>query len=344
MSTLGKQAVVSRARLWQCLLLAVAIGIGTLVPAPNARAVVLSSEGAGRNITPPSSNEGLAGWNLQGSMGGFLGTPIAPQYFIAAQHVDPTMSITSITLGSQTYHVDKTFRGTGCVDDAGSDLRIYRIQETFPTYAPLYNAAVDGTEFNKILTVFGRGTQRGAEVNVGTLRGWQWGTSDSVQSWGQNVVSGTGSYRSSQSLLLFNFDQNGIANEAGLSAGDSSGGVFILSQGQWKLAGINYGVNSPWSTTGIGGKSTGFNADIFDARGLYLWDDGTSSWFQVPSEPTNPVPGYSAASRISARLPWILSVVPEPGSVALLTSGAPVLLLLVWRLRRANRAAVTRTS
>jgi hypothetical protein len=75
-----------------------------------------------------------------------------------------------------------------------------------------------------------------------------------VQSWGQNVVSGFDAYNgvSLTSLLKFNFDSTGIANEAALSTGDSSGGVFINSLGQWKLAGINYAVDSPWATSSGG--------------------------------------------------------------------------------------------
>jgi len=39
------------------------------------------------NTLPPGGNLTNSGWQFEGLWGGFLGTPIAPNYFIAAQHV-----------------------------------------------------------------------------------------------------------------------------------------------------------------------------------------------------------------------------------------------------------------
>ncbi len=293
------------------------------VAASNASAVVLYST-ATRNTTAPSVENGLAGWNLQATFGSFLVTPIDSTHFIAAKHIS---SSSTVTYQGTTYNVDTANRKT----DSASDLCIYRITSgTFSNYATLYNAAVDGSEIGKTLTVFGQGLQRGSEVTVnGELRGWKWGTSGSAKSWGQNVVTGFANYSttSADSLLYFDFDKNGIANEAGLSEGDSSGAVFINCNGTWKLAGINYAVDGPWKYSST--DTTSFNADIFNAQGLY-YEKSSGNWVQYPFAD----PGAAYASRISDRLEWIQATIPEPGSVILLVTGI-VAAWLIWRRRSA---------
>lgn len=319
----------SRASFWRRWIAGAAF-LASLLLASNARAVILYST-ATRNTSAPSEAQGLDAWNLQAVWGGFLATPIDSTHFIAAKHITDRAS--TVVFQGVTYEVDLTSRKT----DSGSDLCIYTLQSgyAFPTYAPLYNTLVDGPEVGKTLTVIGRGTQRGNAVSVGDdLKGWEWGADDRVQSWGQNVVSGYVDYSSSstESLLYFDFNSDGIDNEASLSRGDSSGGVFIYANGQWKLAGINYGVDSPFSLTGDA-EDPGFFADIFDARGLYYKDED-NQWTLVPLDEPDPISGAGYSSRISARLDWIAgeapgAIVPEPGHLALVGSAA--MLWLLWR-------------
>ena len=122
-------------------------------------------------------------------------------------------------------------------DSPSSDLTVWGVNPTAsgtafssgniaPLY-PLYNGLSPNVETNKSMVVTGRGTDVGSRVLVGaTLKGWQWGTSDGLQSWGTNTVSqivngGTGF----GSLLRFAFDSSGGFNEGTLSVGDSGGGV-----------------------------------------------------------------------------------------------------------------------
>lgn len=304
-----------------------------LVAATDAPATILYSS-ATRNTTAPSVENGLAAWNLEATWGYYMATPIDPTHFIAARHIGGTSS--TITFQGTTYQVNLASR----VEDVGSDLAIYTLASgTFPAYAPLYDAAVDGSEIGKSFTVIGRGTQRGAAVYVNSaLKGWQWGTADYVQSWGRNVVDGFVDFGpTNDSILYFDFNSDGIANEATLSVGDSSGAIFINVNGLWKLAGINYGVDGPFSLTGSS-SDPGFNAAIFDARGLYYKNE-QNVWTLVPRNLHDPVPASSYASRISARLDWILAqapgaVVPEPGSLVLLVAAA---LAFFGRLRRRPR-------
>lgn len=290
-----------------------------------------------RNTSAPSGTLYNSGWQWEGKWGAFLGTPIAPNYFITAGHVGGGVG------QSFTFNY-KPYTTTGMWDDPNSDLRIYKVNGSFPTYAPLYTQP---WEIGKQMVVIGRGSQRGGEVRVSNeLKGWKWGYSDAIQSWGENVVSsavngGTGN----GSLLQFTFTRSGgLYNESMLTAGDSGGGVFIKDGTTWKLAGINKSVESWLSSNGAWGS--GFNASAFDAGGLYYGGDG--HWRLVPNGSAD-VQASSYATRISSNMTWIRSVlgnnistsafrssasaganVPEPSSIAMLGIAA----LGMWRRRR----------
>lgn len=253
-----------------------------------------------------------SGWQWQGSFSGFLGTAIAPQYFITAKHIGGSV-------GSIFSYQGTNYTTINSWASPNSDLRIWQVNQTFSDWAPLYDANVDGSEVNKSLVVIGRGSQRGEEVRVGgVLKGWKWGADDRIQAWGENVVSAIydGSSQGLGDLLGFDFNAGAGPNEAALSIGDSGGGLFIQSGGVWKLAGINYGVEGPWR---INPGDTPFQAAIFDASGLYLGNN---------SSPETSGSGTSYATRISFNLAWIQSVIgpispapamiPEPGATTLL--------------------------
>ena len=89
-----------------------------------------------------------------------------------------------------------------------------------------------------------------------------------------------------------------------LSNGDSGGGEFILDGGVWKLAGINFTADSPYSANSSGTGS--FSGSLFNATGFYV-PNGTGGWQAVPSGP-----GSSYGTRISANLTWINSILAKP--------------------------------
>jgi hypothetical protein len=305
-------------------LLAFAMG-SALLCAPAWGVLVIGPQG--RNTTPPSDPGMAAAWDLEGlwntAQGSFLGTPIAPNYFIAANHVAGNSSNT-FNFQSQTYTIDPSFGTNGGYNLPGSDLTLWKVNQTFSTYAPMYNGA---SETGKHLITFGRGSARGAAVNDvatnTTLRGWRWtNTFDSLKSWGENDVTGTFTDPTYGPVFDFSFDQSGGNNEGALSIQDSSGGVFILDGGVWKLAGVNLAAESTlqgaFSTSPDG--SNPFNASLFDKQGFYE-DDGAGNFtLQTTHEGT-----LSYASRISSHYAEIAALVPEPGSliaVAMLGSAA----------------------
>jgi hypothetical protein len=211
------------------------------------------------------------------------GTAIGANHFITAKHIAGGVG-TLFSYQGANYTIAERF------DSPTSDLTIFRVEETFGSFAPLYQG---GDELGKNLVVIGRGAPRAGEVTLdGAGKGWYWGAYDGVQSWGENQVSSIEDGGDSiGDLLRFSFDADGGPNESHLAVGDSGGAVFIQEDGVWKLAGINYAVDGYYSFTG--GDDPGFLGAIYDARGLYV--GGPGDYEYVPATEPDPVPGGSYA-------------------------------------------------
>ncbi len=185
-----------------------------------ARAIIFAAtDDVTHNTTAPTGTLTNSGWQYEGQWGAFLGTPIAPTFFLAAQHVGGSPGDV-FTFNGFSYH---TIAFSNSPD---SDLRVWQVAETFPYYAPLFTQT---NEVGKHCVVFGRGTQRGAEVVVnGQTNGWLWGLPDAVERWGENDVTEIITDQTLGDFLRCTFDRTAsTTNECHLSGGDSSGGVFI---------------------------------------------------------------------------------------------------------------------
>jgi hypothetical protein len=259
--------------------------IAMLILAAAADAVILfRTDDPTANTTEPTGKLAGSGWQFEGNFGDFLGTAIAPHHFVTAKHLGA--GPTEFIYRGVNYPIVHRFA------DSGSDLQIFEVTGTLPSYAPLYNRS---DEIGKRLVVIGRGTQRGAgRIVNGQLRGWEYGTGDMVQRWGENEVASIAG-----GSLFALFDQAGLPQEAHLSGGDSGGGVFIKDGSVWKLAGINSDVDQFASGTDGGGH---YYAAMFDERGSYR-SDGTLV------TGSNPVPSGFYAARISSRMEWIKSII-----------------------------------
>jgi hypothetical protein len=285
-----------------------------LASAPVEGVLFYSTADPNHNTTPPAAHLANSGWDLQGNWGPFLGTPIAARYFITAKHIGGAVG-NSFVLDGQDYTTVAFF------DDPTSDLRIWKISGSFPAFAALYTR---GDETGKNAVVFGRGTQRGDPVDLAGLfgserKGWRWGVPDGRKRWGENqvaaIVNNEGAVGGgNQDLLRLAFNSGGGANEAHLSDGDSGGAIFINDGTAWKLAGISYVVDGPYSTSPAG---PGFLAAVFDEGGLYKGGEG--NWRPTPDLFTE-TPGAFYASRVSSSVPWINSVLSQTSATT-----APVL-------------------
>src|SRR6185437_10207415 len=218
------------------------------------------------NTTAPTGNLAGSGWQYEIPwVGATSATAIAPHYFLSAQHLGGSVgTVINTQYGQMT---------VTSIQDFGDDLRLIGVNGTFASYAPLYDSTSDGSEAGKTMVVIGNGGPRGSEVHAGntpsgTLLGWNFSSPwDGVRRWGENKVSG---FANTNTLLAFAFDPTGSANsvgtnEASLVGGDSGGGDFINVNGQWKLAGVNFGTDTYSFTAG----GTAFGAALFNTNGLY---------------------------------------------------------------------------
>jgi hypothetical protein len=301
---------------------------------PASAVMLLGSGDPEANTTPPTGTLEGSGWQYQGQWGGVLGTVIGPQYFIAARHVGGAVGQKFVFNGT-------SYVTTASWDDpSGSDLRIWKVDGYFPTWAPLYS---NNDELGKPLVVIGRGTQRGDEVIVetvqtnttttvytlkdlgikrnqaeqlfpgATLKGntltvvtSEVVTNDVPKGWKNGLGDGRMRWGENQvsgagDLLVASFDATGGPNQAFLSGGDSSGAVFMQEAGMWKLAGINYAIEGPYK---IALADSEFFGAFFDTSGLY-----TGSTLIPMDGQVRPTRFY--ATRISARLTWIHTILSQ---------------------------------
>jgi hypothetical protein len=281
------------------VLRALSVLVGFFIMLTPLRAVILYGTGdVTANTTAPTGALADSGWQYEGQFSAFLGTIIASNYFITAKHIGGSVGDT-FTFNGVNYTTTAKF------PDPSTDFQIWRVAASFPTHAPLFSGPA-GSEVNLGLVVFGRGTQRSSAVLVGTdfhLGGWFWGASDEVQRWGTNTVGSIYSDVFYGKLLRVPFNSTAGANEAHLSSGDSGGAVFIfnVSTNNWELAGINFAVDGPFSTSS--GGTGAFNAAMFDTTGL----------FAQGGHAPNPSTFYS--TEIAARKGFIESVVMQLTSV-----------------------------
>jgi hypothetical protein len=275
-----------------------------LFSAAPIRAVILLATGdPSANTTAPTGVYADSSWQYEGQFGSFLGTVIGSNYFITAKHIGGSV-------GQIFVFNNIGYTTTAVFPDPSSDLQIWQVAGTFPIHAPLYSGA-PGNEVNSFLSVFGRGTQRGNPVLVGSdshLGGWLWGANDGVERWGTNIVGSIAVDAEFGQLLRVPFDNGGTSDEAHLSVGDSGGAVFVfnVATNRWELAGINLAVDGPFSTSSSGANS--FNAAMFDTTGLF--QEGESGiWFAA----LNPSGFY--ATEIAAHRRFVESVVMQLFSV-----------------------------
>jgi hypothetical protein len=133
-----------------------------LLPGPSDAVILFRTGDATANTTEPAGPDYAgSGWQYEGFWGAFLGTPIAPRFFISAKHVG---NAGTLVFQGTNYRVVNGFL------DPASDLAIWQVAEAFPSFAPLYTGT---NEMGQRLMAFGRGTRRGAALTLDSVpKGW----------------------------------------------------------------------------------------------------------------------------------------------------------------------------
>jgi hypothetical protein len=253
----------------------VAEGVPTAEPAvlvatgnPNTDAAsLLAAGGPGDSSLPGFANVARSGEN--GSVI-YLGAGWA----LTANHVSLT---SSINFGGTWFTVDtSSVRQLKNADNSSTDLKMFRVQgePQLPNILGSFLASAPATGH---VFMIGNGLTRGQEVFWSVSRAqspWVWteisepafpGTnhfagvtivSPRTIRWGDNMVKESGVYNVgglNVTGFLTQFDklkftgQNGLANEAQASAGDSGGAVFSYVNGQWVLSGVMLAVSGSLS-------------------------------------------------------------------------------------------------
>lgn len=269
-----------------------AIGLAVAGAAWSSRAVILDATAdPAVNTNAPGGALADSGWAYEGQFSSFLGTAVAPHFFLTAHHIGGDTN-TAFVMEGTNFFPDASY------DDAASDLRLWHVPTRLPRYAPTY---VGTHEAGRPLIVIGRGTRRGdSVVTEGLTNGWLWGSDDGVQRWGSNSVTRIVTL-GGVAYLYATFDHGAGPDECHISRGDSGGGAFVLTGGRWQLAGIHYSVDGQFSHTNSGG----FDAALVDMKGLYV-GSGTD-WTLVSDH----VPSGFYSTRVAARYTWITNVIPD---------------------------------
>jgi hypothetical protein len=262
----------------------------------------------GTRLTIDPGEAGKGWWELRGNWNQwFTGTPIATNLFITANHVGGEVGQSLIFQGIRYKTIARWSQ---------DDLAIYEIDGTFSEFALLY----EGTnEVGHTVVDYGRGMGVKTAVKFeGRTRGWCLdGPSDNQWSWGRGLITHLTSQDKTGGngpMLYVSYDAR-LAQSQGMTLGDSGGAAFIRDGGVWKIAGVVWNIDSPYSLDG----HTGFDAIVFDKRGLYETDyqgeaikgfvNGGSHFKLVSKSAPEPVPGETWFSRISAHAAWIHEVV-----------------------------------
>lgn len=244
------------------------------------------------NTEPPAGYYAESGWQWQGEWGRGTATIVSPNQVLTAKHMRAAEAFV---------HQGKVYPVLGYVDDPRSDLRLATVDVAehgpFESWAlPYAGSAERGRE----VVVHGRGYGRGEEVVVDDrLRGWRslpqaagrlrWGTNQ--------VVTYVDSHGLEDALIKARFDLSTGATECHLAEWDSGGGVFIRDSGEWRLAAVNYAVDSRFGK--VTENAGAFTAALFDARGLVQGGE-------IIPFGTGHVASAFYATRISRRLEWLL--------------------------------------
>ncbi len=286
---------------------------------------ILTLGNDGRLLLTDTGNRAGNGASFLGKWGNFIGTAIAPRYFLTAAHVGGGIG-DAFVMDGRKHVADQV------MVIPGTDLAIWRVRDDLPRWAPLYDKP---DEPGKEVMLYGRGCARGRPLIVArTPRGWLWGGEDGRFSWGRNRVAGIAKIPGNDEVLAFAFDQGGGDERGTVGKGDSGGAVFMQDAATWKLAAVIYASGGQYSRVAEGRKP--FMAALYDARGLYQNVGG--AWTRLDPDASEPAPTLAFATRVSPHITAIRRIIGTresgathlpPSPSRMLAVGAAAVLLLV---------------
>lgn len=257
-----------------------------------------------------------SGWEHQVYYLDYHGTIISPKHVITARHLGGAGEVlTRPVIFGATEEESYAIKGERILIGE-TDLAIFEVWETFPSYAELYQGE---DEVGREVIIHGTGVDRGAEI-IG--QGWKWGDRETRRSrWGRNEIKGSlwegeEGEEGGRDYLYFSFDDLTGQNEVALTRGDSGGGWFIQEGGVWKLAGVSSTVDSHYSQDPAPANANAFRGSFYEASGLAYGTD-RDGWEVIPASGQSDDPdeiefyrqSHSYGSRISRSLNEVEAVI-----------------------------------
>jgi len=214
----------------------------TLVPGAGA----IVTEDIPRSESNPSGYAPYTGfdWSFVYRVGGASGVAVASHWILTARHVTPG----DITVGSLTYHLLET------VAHPDADIRLARYDQAFPGYYPIYTGAFPGIPApeHRRLTGLMVGFGRTGDVPTSTTYTWHGAETAGAKRWGDARIDALGNHPDIGDYFVQPFNTAVTSYAAGAADKDSGGGVFVYSDGAWRLAGVMVSVipdTSPYTGT-----------------------------------------------------------------------------------------------
>jgi hypothetical protein len=324
-------------RIWRIRSLRVLIALAAALWCSPARAIVLGSGGNG-NLTDSSllsyggpGDPTLPGFDnvgLSGTFGASV-TYLANGWFITANHVSFTAMSNTVTFGANSYTVDlSSLHVLTNPDSSGADLKMYHLT-TSPSLPSITGSSIaTSTPSGRVIMVGNGLSATGPQqywdvepvpMSMPTTYTWTPTTpalsnasgfnidNTHVIRWGENnitttnkIVTNSGGITNTFVTTLDNayISTTPLTYEAGVTPGDSGGGVFSFVGSQWVLSGI-------------------------------MIDEGV--YTNQPSAIVYGDEGYIAD--LSQYRSQILAIIPEPSSTVLALSAAAILALFCGRRR-----------
>lgn len=213
----------------------------------------------GYTISPTGSPPGVIG---KYSFGTFIA--IAPNWILTARHVAGTPIETTGFYAPRTTNGD-VYTITHTFERSPWDLILFRLSSGFVNYHQRYNdGSIIPTGTNTLLGGWGQVPAVGAVVvdNDGAR----------AEKWGANILSANTfnipAGLNAWTTTFTNPSAGGVASEGCACLHDSGGGIFILDNGVWKLAG--------WITLGVGAGSSGVYGS--STCGGYMLSPEINNW------------------------------------------------------------------
>ncbi len=216
-------------RLAAPLAFAALLGASEVAPA----LVVVTGDDAINKKTP----EDDPGWANVGKVSNLTGTYLGKGWVLTAAHVGAG----PVVLGGQTFApVPGSTVTLKNPDGSAADLIVFRIDGD--PKLPTLPIATERPEVGAPVVLTGNGRDRGPPFEWSGQSGFTLGGGWAPR-WGTNVVFKTGLRSKSTEMFLTMFRKDGASPyESHAAFGDSGGAAFVKSGGEWRLAGVLFGV------------------------------------------------------------------------------------------------------